>query len=216
VQLSIQTNFPSIQKQLEQMREDIASKATARAINRTIEQARTDMSREIRQEFVLTADEVRSQLKIRRATFKTGKLEITAALIGGKPKGRSLNMIRFVKKVVTLAAARRRMKAGEGGRQQLKNGGYNNKALELEFKIKRTGPAKRVKGAFIGNKGRTVFVRQKGSKRLPIDALRTIDVAQMFNAKRINRAVVNKMQAKFPEIFAREVAFYTKKFGGRG
>lgn len=214
MQLSIKTNFPDIQKQLDSLQQDIAQKASVRAVNRTIEQARTDMSREIRQEFVLTADEVRQQLRIVKAGFKGGQLTIQAALIGGKPKGRSLNLIRFVEKTVTLAAARRRMKAGEGGRQQLKNGGYNNKALELRFKIKRTGGKKVIKGAFIGNKGRTVFIRQ-GAKRLPIDALRTIDVAQMFNTKRINRAVVDKLKTKFPEIFAREVAFYTRKFKGK-
>ena len=213
MQLSIKTNFPEVQKQLDNLREDIRDKATVRAVNRTIEQARTDMSREIRQEFVLTAEEVRSQLRVTKAGFKGGQLSIQAALIGGKAKGRSLNLIRFVEKAVTLAAAKRRMKAGEGGRQQLRNGGYNDKALELRFKIKRTGGKKVIKGAFIGNKGRTVFIRQ-GAKRLPIDALRTIDVAQMFNTKRINRAVLDKMRTKFPEIFAREAKFYLSKFGG--
>jgi hypothetical protein len=198
VQLSIQTNFPDIQKQLEQMREDIASKATARAINRTIEQARTDMSREIRQEFVLTADEVRSQLRIRRASFRGGRLTIEAALIGGRANGRSLNLIRFVERKTTIAEGKRRKKAGT--------------QEQLFVKIKRAGGKKALgPKAFIGNKGRTVFERV-GAKRLPIRPLRTIDVAQMFNTRRINDAVTRKMREKFPAIFAREAAFYLRKF----
>ena len=200
MQLTISTNFPAIQKQLEQMRSDIAEKATARAVNRTIEQAKTDMSREIRQEFVLTADEVRQQLRIRRAGFKGGRFTIEAALIGGRPKGRSLNIIRFVERKVTRAEGKRRKKAGT--------------QEQLFVQIKRTGGKKALgPKAFIGNKGRTVFERV-GKGRLPIKPIRTIDVAQMFNTRRVNAAVVRKMREKFPVIFAREAKFYLSKFGG--
>jgi hypothetical protein len=200
MQLSIKANFPAIQKQLDSLREDIASKATARAINRTIEQARTDMSREIRQEFVLTAEEVRSQLRIRRAGFSKGRLTIEAALIGGRPNGRSLNVIRFIERKVTLAEGKRRKKQGTQD--------------QLFLKIKRSGGRKSLgPKAFIGNKGRTVFERV-GKGRLPIKPIRTIDVAQMFNTRRINDAVTRKMREKFPAIFAREAAFYTRKFVG--
>lgn len=199
MQLSIKTNFPDIQKQLDGLQQDIAQKASVRAVNRTIEQARTDMSREIRQEFVLSVDEVRQQLRIRRAGFKGGRLTIEAALVGGRPGGRSLNLIRFVERKTTIAEGKRRKKAGT--------------QEQLFVKIKRAGGKKALgPKAFIGNKGRTVFERV-GSKRLPIKPLRTIDVAQMFNTRRINDAVTRKMREKFPVIFAREVAFYTRKFG---
>lgn len=199
MQLTISTNFPAIQKQLEQMRSDIAEKAAARAVNRTIEQAKTDMSREIRQEFVLTADEVRQQLRIRRAGFKGGRFTIEAALIGGRPKGRSLNVIRFIERKVTRAEGKRRKKAGT--------------QEQLFVQIKRAGGKKALgPRAFIGNKGRTVFERV-GKGRLPIKPIRTIDVAQMFNTRRVNEVVVRKMREKFPVIFAREAAFYLRKFG---
>ena len=200
MQISIKTNFPQVQKALDQLREDIADKATARAINRTMEQAKTDMGREIRKEFVLTADEVRAQLRVVRASFKGGRLFIQAALIGGRPKGRSLNLIRFVEQKAGKRELAKRKKA-EGEKPQLR------------FKIKRAGGAQVIPGAFIGNKGRTVFIRQ-GPKRLPVKALRTIDVAQMFNARRINSVVTSKIREKFPVIFAREAAFYLRKFRG--
>jgi hypothetical protein len=199
VTLTVKTNFPEVQRKLDALRSDIRDKALVRAVNRTVEQARTDMSREIRSEFVLSAEQVRSQLRIVSARFVRGQAVIEARLVGGRRNGRSLNLIRFVEKTVTLAEGKRRKKAGTAG--------------QLFVKIKRKGGRKSLgPKAFIGNKGRTVFQRV-GKERLPIKALSTIDVAQMFNTKRINAAVVRKMREKFPAIVAHEIKFYTQKFG---
>lgn len=201
MELSITTNFPEVQRQLERLHKDIAGKATTSAVNKTIEQARTDMSREIRQEFNITAEQVRQQLRIKRAFYKGGQLTIEAALIGGRPKGRALNLIRFVEKSATLAQGRKRAKAGTQN--------------QVFVQIKRKGGKKPLgPKAFIGNKGRTVFERI-GDKRTPIKPLRTIDVAQMFNTKSINTSVLRKVREKFPAIFQREAAFYLSKFGSR-
>jgi hypothetical protein len=61
------------------------------------------------------------------------------------------------------------------------------------------------------NDGKTVMIRV-GPKRLPIKAIQTIDVAQMFNTKRINTKVQRFMVNKFPSLFDREVKYYTEKF----
>ena len=45
-------------------------------------------------------------------------------------------------------------------------------------------------------------------------AVQTIDVAQMFNTRRINAKVVDVVKARFPAIFEREARYYTGKFGG--
>lgn len=194
MRLSITTNFPEIQRQLDALRSEVADKATARALNRTIEQARTAMSREIRQEFAIDAKTVREKLRIKRATFRAGVLGLQAALEADGRK-RSANLIRF-------------------GARMGSNG--------LTVKIKRAGGRKRVANAFIGNKGRTVFERIPGTKMASrryggkhgerIKPVQTIDVAQMFNTKRINAAVVAVMQARFPAIFQRELAFALGQF----
>ena len=171
----------------------------ARAANRSIEQAKTQMSREIRSEYRLDANTVRERLRIRRATARDGQFLVEASLsANGK---RSLNLIRFVERSATLAEGRRRGKAGTAG--------------QVFVQIKRTG-GKQALGprAFIANHGRTVFQRQ-GKKRLPIKALSTIDVPQMFNAKRINRAVVESLVRNFPARFEREVRFALRKFAGK-
>lgn len=213
MQIKISTNFPQIQRQLETMRQDIAEKAVASALNKTVAQARTAMSREIRREFNITTQAVNDALRIRRATAVRARLQLEASLESRSKRGRSLNLINFLERSVSMAAARQRTKGGEGGTYQLGNRTVR-KALQLRFKIRRTGPKKVIEGAFIGNKGRTVFIRE-GASRLPIKALQTIDVAQMFNTQRINVKVVQLINTRFPAIFANDARFYTLKFGQR-
>lgn len=199
MRLTIKTNFPQVQRALDQLQDEVAAKATARAVNATIAQAKTEMGRQIRQEYVVDARFVRERLRIKRATFFKGALAIEATL-SATEKPRSANLIRF---------AARRVKAG------------------VSVKIKRAGARKVVQGAFIGNKGRTVFERVPGSvmksrskskgklHREAIKPMQTIDVPQMFNAKRINAAVVAAMRAKFPAIFERELAYALASFNRR-
>ena len=67
MKFDIKTNFPDVQRALIQLRTDVASKATASALNRTVAQAKTAMSREIRAEFNLSAGKVNESLRITRA-----------------------------------------------------------------------------------------------------------------------------------------------------
>lgn len=210
MQLTIRHNFPEVRRRLATLREDVANLALARALNRTTEKARTDMSREIRAEFNLDAATVRDRLRVVRASYRDGRYEMTAALESTSKRGRSLNLIRFVERTVTMAAARKRMAAGEGGTYKFR-GGVRTKQLELRFRIKRGGRAVVIPGAFIANEGRTVFIRE-GDSRLPIRALQTIDVPQMFNTKRINAKVVQRMLSDFAATFEREARYYTDRF----
>lgn len=202
MQLTISTNFPEVQRQLTVLQANIANKATASAANKTVAVARTAMSREIRQEFNLSAAKVREKLFIKKARLVGGELRIEAALLsqsaGGKK--RSINLINFAAKQT---------------------------AKGLSVKIKRKGGRKiAASSGFIGNAGRTAFIRTGEPKRLvergfnagrmkePLRALQTIDVPQMFNKASIKDKVVEVMNTRFPDIWAREVAFFTQRFGG--
>lgn len=187
MEISLKANFPQVQAKLRTLQADLASTVAARAVNRTIDQAKTAMSKEIRAEFNVSAGYVRQRLHVTRASAKGGQLRITATLRGGDGKRRSANVIAF--------AARQT-------------------AQGVSVKIKRAGSRQTIKGAFVANKGRTVFQRE-GKARLPIKPVRTIDVPQMFNTRRINAAVVRTMQQKFPVIFERELAFALSKWGKR-
>lgn len=202
--INMRTNFPSVAAALDRVAVDVGNKAMVRSLNTTIDQGKIAMARGISQEFRVSVATAKDRLWIVRAIAK-GELRFEAKLEATrKGQGRSMNLIAFVEKSVTLAQARKRMKAGEGGTQTLRHGGQVQKALQVRFQVKRTGGQKVIPGAFIANDGRTVFIRA-GKGRLPIKALNTIDVPQMFNTKRINSVVRAVMLQRFEANFKREL-----------
>jgi hypothetical protein len=198
--MSVTTDFPEVERQLYKLREELQRTVMARTLNDTVAQAKTQMVRGITREYVVTASYVRDRLRIKRA-FARGTFALEAQL-SGSAKGRSANVIAFLEKSVTLAEGRRRAKAGTSHR--------------LYVQIRRTGGRKALpERSFIGNKGRTVFQRE-GRARLPIRALQTVDVPQMFTTGRINRAVMDAIRDRLPRIFARHMRFaLSKTTGGR-
>lgn len=216
MQLTISTNFTDVQRKLDALHKDIRERAMASALNKTVDLARTQMTREIASEFNVTAGYVRERLRVRRASARAGALRLEAALMGGKAAGakRSANIIAFVEKSVTLAQGRKRAKAGTLG--------------QLHVKVKRRGGVKSLGDLrFIGNKGRTVFERVPGTRMASrpgnltkhtqsIRPVQVIDVAQMFNTRRINSVVVAMVKLRFPAVFDREAKFFVEKFNRGG
>lgn len=182
------------------LQSDIRDRAAVSAVNKTLAKSKTKMVREITSEFKVARAKVSDQLKIDKARFVGGKAVITGVLDGSSGRRRGMNVIAFLEKSTSLAQAKKRAKAGV--------------LDQLHFQIKRKGGRVTIPGAFIGNEGRTVFKRV-GKSRLPIKAVSTIGPEQMFNAKRINRAVVKAMLQDFPAIFRREVKFYTGRFNAK-
>lgn len=183
MKVSASVNFPEVQRQLVRLGTQVYQQAAVSAINKTAKQAKTAMSREIRREYNLPARKVNESLRVVRATYSQGVANIGAALESPSERGRSLNLIHF-------------------GAKQTPQG--------LSVKIKRVGGRGLVQGAFIGNKGRTVF-RRVGKQRLPIEPVQAVGVPQMFNTRRINEAVQQFVRDKFPEVFAREARYYASK-----
>ena len=190
VMLTIKTDFQGVQNRLNQISADLQKRVIPAALNKTIAKANTSMVREITSTYNIKAVDVRARLRVIRATkdFKKWKA-ILDPFAGGK-RGRALNVIKFAEKKITLAEGRRRSKAGT--------------ADQLRFQIKKTGGKKTIQGAFIGNKGRTVFERT-GDARLPIKPVTTIDVPQMFNTRRINAVVVKRINDELAIEFDRAI-----------
>ena len=220
ISFSIRNNFPAVARRMEQLPDDIANKAMVRALNATVEQGRTQMARVISEEFRVTVGDAKRRLTVERASFK-GAMRLRAALQATRAGGlhgndeRGMNLINFAEKSITLAAARKRVKAGEGGSYSLRNGAKVQKALQVRFQIKRSGGKKVIPGAFIATNKRTggtaVFIRD-GKARYPIKTLTTIDIPQMFNTRRINEVVRQVMLQKFSAQFDRELRGILKGF----
>jgi hypothetical protein len=184
MKISIKTNFTKVQRDLGQLRTDVGYKAMASALNKTVAQAKTAMSREIRAEFNISAGNVGKRLRITRAVAADGRFRLSASLESKYTRGRSANLASFAARQI---------------------------AKGVSFKIKKTYSRKLIPGAFLINDGKTVMIR-KGKQRLPIKAIQTIDVAQMFNTKRINAKVLRFIENKFPTLFANEAKFFTDRF----
>ena len=197
ITISLRHNFADVIKRLDALPEQIANKAMARALNTTIDQGKTQMARQISQEYRLTVGEVKARLSVQKARNR-GALRLEAKLEATrKGKGRSMNLIAFQTGALTKRTA--------------KKAGRANAVGQIGFQIKRGGGRKVIPGAFIGNKGRTMFIRT-GKARLPIQALNTIDVTQMFNTRRINEIVRNVMLEKFGANLNREIGAVLRGF----
>ena len=199
---SVETSFPEIQRALDSMQKDMRERVLVRTLNGVTTQGRTRMSREIRQEFNLSAAKVNEALAVRPARWVRGNVILEAELYSpGRYGKRSLNVINFQ------------------ARQTSKG---------VTVSITRGGGRKLIAEAFLGNKGRTVFQRvegkvmgsrmhSKGAKhRQAIAPVQTIDVPQMFNTRRLNVRVVDFMVELFPRLFAREAAYYIDRFNKTG
>ena len=190
IEVKIKTDFKDLQKRLNGLSKDMQKKVIPAALNKVIAKANTSMVREISSEFAITQKELRENIRAIRARSIGGFFVATLDPNLKKRKGRGFNMIRFAEKKVTLAEGRRRKKAGTQN--------------DMRFQIKRAGGPKTVKGAFVGNRGRTVFIRT-GKERLPIKALTTIDVPQMFNTRRINSKVIARINSEMVVEFERAI-----------
>lgn len=199
IQIDVRNNFPDVQRKLRSLRDDIGQRAVAAALNKTADKAKTAMVRQITSEYVIKASDVRPRLNVRRAS--ASNLQVVAVLeaLPGSRRGRSLNVIHFMERSVTLAEARRRAKAGT--------------LNQLRFQFRRGQGRKIIPGAFVVTHNRGTFVAQRvGKKRLPIKSVQVIDVPQMFNAKRINQKVVQVIEREFPIEFDRATRVFVERF----
>lgn len=183
-----------LEKKLAALPGELKDRALAAGLNRTAEKAQTEINRAIRDEYVIPADRVRNSLSLRRASAAQFKFEATIQIFGSpSKKGRSMNVIAFMLKRPGPGA-----KIGAKRRKELFVQGRGGRLLPvLKFVFKRGSGPKEIAGAFVGNKGRTVF-RRVGKGRLPIEPVRVIDVGQMFSSKKISRRVLERIERDLP------------------
>jgi hypothetical protein len=179
-----------VQRKLDRLADDMQKRVIPAALNKVAAKAKTEMTRAITSEYNIQRGDVAGRLRVTRAGRKIEQWVATLDPFASRRRGRSLNLIRFVEKKVTLAEGRRRKKAGTQD--------------QLRFQIKKVGGKKIITGAFIANKGRTVFIRE-GKDRLPIKALSTIDVPSMFNARRIRGRVEQRIRQELAVEFDRAI-----------
>ena len=194
ISINVKSNIDQVIRDLQAKIPRVVEQAQVSALNKTADGAKTRMVRAISATYKIDQRTVRERLFIARASRKGGAT-FSASLIGsGK---RSMNVIHFLEKKVTLAEGKRRRKGGT--------------LTQLRFEIKRgkkvTIAGQFGHGAFIGNDGRTVFER-RGKSRLPIEPVQTINIPGMFNSRKNIGEVQAWINENFPRIFRHELAYY--------
>jgi len=183
MEINVRTDFRDVENKLNKLSNELQLRVIPAAVNKVAAKASTEMTRSIAAEFNLKSSEIRGKLKLRRAQRNVAKWFATLEPVATSRRGGSLNVIRFMEKTVSLAEAKRRRKSGTQN--------------QLRFQILKKGGKKTITGAFIGNNGRTVFVRI-GKERLPIRAVQTIGIGQMFNTNRVKSRVLDRINTELP------------------
>lgn len=204
ITVSVKDNIQQIIREMK-AHEKAVQKAQISALNKAAKGAKVQMTRVITAGYRVSAALVRERLIVKGAK-RGGAHEFEAKLIGNPNTGgklRSMNLIHFAQSKLNRAekAAWKKQEADARGRVS---------RPQIPFQIKKNGRRVNVKGAFIGNDGRTVFVRT-GDKRLPIKAVQTIGIPQMFMSKHSINDIKAWLRDNFPRIFAHELKFYMSK-----
>jgi len=188
--LRVSVDISGAVRMLDNIKRDLPRDVLQPALNKVADKARAEINRAIPAEFAVKPADVRNAIEVRRA--RPGNLEAVITIFGSSSKrGRSMNLVRFLAAVQAVGKA---MKV-RGAKVKKKDLGALGR--QLGFQIKAGGGLKQIEGAFVGNKGRTIF-RRVGKGRLPIEPVQVIGFSQMFNTRRISRRVLDKINAELP------------------
>lgn len=185
--------FGDVQRELGRISDGLKrGKATQMALNKVAEKGRAEVVRGVTERFAIKSADVRVSIALRRATRKSSGLMAVIDVFGSPTKrGRSMNMIRFL-----AALQQQRARGSKATKKQIAALGQ-----QLGFTITKGGGLKQIPGAFVGNKGRTIFHRvdgkQMASRSGPltknsqaIEPVQVIGVSQMFKTRTIERRVM--------------------------
>lgn len=197
----------AVQERMRRLGDQFArDQAMAAALNKVAERGRAEVNRAVTERYAIKGDEVRNSLSLRRAAARGGRLQATIEVFGSPTRrGRSMNLIRF------LAAAQGGGAAVKTRGSRLSKRDLAQLGRQLGFVIRKGAGPKTIPGAFVGNRGRTVF-RRTGKARLPIEPVQVIGVSQMFSSREIRARVL----ARINEVLGVEVDRAVKRQLARG
>lgn len=201
MRVDVRNGWADLGKQIDALSDTVRNKVVPRTLNKVVEGARGQMATTISATYNITKREANQNLRTDKASAKAGKFFMEARVYApSRKKGRGFNVVRFIQG--------RRIVGGRGKAQ-------------LRLQIIR-GKGTMIKGAFLANDGKTVFVRTgegkremtkgryAGKMREPIEAKTTVDIPQMFNARRVTREVIAYMNRRAPVVFVQELKFATR------
>jgi hypothetical protein len=187
IAIDVRADIDRAVRSLTELQRTVIPTATARGLNKTAAQAKTQAGREISNRYNISSRVVGRQITVSRAT----KTSLTAIV---KPSGRKLPVMAFQAR-----------QTPAGVRIQIIRG--SPKVIAHAFIVRtRSGHL----GVFARGRysGRS-FVHQK--PRFPITELFTVGVPQAFGARVVIEALQRKVREKFPGILEHEIRFAITK-----
>ena len=203
IRLDVRADFKPALDMLKGLESGLRDKVIGRALNRVADKAKVAAGSDIHREYNLASAKIKQQIRVTRASWANGMLRATITATGRH--GRSLNVIEYAERKVTLAQARKRRRDTTlyDMRVKVKNaGGYKTLKQPAWASGKPFIMTGRAGGTFIAARepGRTKTGKEK------VRGIYTIDVPWMFSSRKIGGALVAKIKSDFPTELARAFA----------
>jgi Prophage minor tail protein Z (GPZ) len=190
IAIDVRADIDRAIRSLTELQRTVIPTTTARALNKTAAQAKTQAGREIRTRYNISSRIVGRHITVFRAT-KTGATSLTAIV---RPFGRKFQVIAFQAR-----------QTPAGVRIQIKRGSPKVIAHAFIARLKSGHLGVFARGVYSGRR----FVHQK--PRLPITELFTVGVPQAFGNRVVIEALQRKVREKFPGILEHEIRFAITK-----
>lgn len=204
--ISISHDFKDLDRKLQAIADPARrNKAVRMALNKVAGKARTTARAAISQRYNMRKSEINPLIVVRQ--LKGPDLAVEVAALPDKKRGYRQNVVHFLQR----GRLEQALKSKRSGRlATVKDvGGRLRVYPVLQFRIVRAGKNKRIRGAFVGRGGKTVF-RRVGKKRLPIAAVQTVGVPAMFRSRRIITRVLARVRQELPVEIERAIRLQTK------
>ena len=148
----------------------------------------TQVAKDIRKEYNIKSADVKSKVKVTRASGDNNTFELTIT-------SQRLDLAKFISSITT-----KKVPVNRKGKR------YKGKRRIVKVKIHR-GKAKELHGGFYASKQ---LFKREGKGRLPIKKLSTISVTQMFTEEIVDRRF-KKVEENYPKTLERHLNFYVGK-----
>jgi len=148
----------------------------------------TQVAKDIRKEYNIKSSEVKSKVKVRKASGDNNSFELTIT-------SKRLDLAKFISSITT-----KRVAVNRKGKR------YRGKRKIIKVKVHR-GKAKELRGGFYASKQ---LFKRTGKGRLPIEKLTTVSVTGMFTEEIVNRGF-KKVEEHYPKTLEKNFNFYVGK-----
>lgn len=147
--------------------------------------AKTEATRAIAKQYVLTQAEIKPTISV--------DVNASQKFVDIRSNGKRFPLIRFAEKKVSMREIKKREKAGETSRYKLRNGGMVAKNMRVRIMI-RKGKTITLKHAFyaVMPNGHVGIFERAGRGRLPIKEMSGVAIPQLFTQKDIKKAALER------------------------